>query len=247
MQRVIPRPSITWLLLLGLLVASGVLTATRGLGQLDKAATCVGYGSGYGPATPAPVLTLNLAASRHLAGTPVAASGKLTQAGCDLHDETVHIQRRVVVNGAPAGNWVTLTNQPVTGADGTFTTTVYSVYDSAFRAFVLPRGSRPGAFSSVSILNTHIRLSVYAPSGSHNTVARICGRTVPYKGGQVVILYLYNTTLNQWKALDVTSVGAGSIYCFAGFLPQGSHSMAVNIPADTVNQRGIKFFTEVRT
>jgi len=245
MQRVLSRPSVAWVLLVGLLVSSGILTATRGLGPFNKAAACVGYGYGY--ATPAPALTLTLAKHSHWAGTPVSATGVFSQGGCTLADETVYIQRRVVVSGVPKGNWLTLSPSATTNAAGVFSTAVYSVYDSAFRAIVLPKGNRPLIVSNVEILKTHILMSVYAPAGKATTIARICGRVLPYKGGQTVTLYRYSSTLAKWVPRQQTRVGVGSIYCFALFLPPGRSAMLVSIPADTVNQRGIKRFYEFRS
>jgi hypothetical protein len=244
MQRVTTRPSVTWLLLLGLLVTSGVLTATRGLGRFDKAANCVGYGYGY--ASPATTLTLTLSKSEHNANTPVGASGALTQGGCGLKDETVLIQRRPVASGVEVGNWQTLSPRPTTGDDGLFSTVVYSVYNSVFRAVVPAKGFRPKIVSNTVFLKTHIAVSVYAPPGAHTSLARICGRTIPYKGGQRVTLYRYNNALQVWRGVQVTRVGGGSIYCFAVFLPAGRSTMAVSIPADTVNARGLRQFYEFR-
>jgi hypothetical protein len=250
MQRVAFRPSVAWLLLVGLLVTSGVLTATRGgLGAFNKAATCTGYGygyqSGYGYATPLPQLTLGLNHVAHPAGTAVLASGNFVQNGCVLPNEVVKIQRRIVVNGVPKGNWATIATV-ATDANGVFRAAVYSVYDSAFQAIVDVKGVRPAATSPSRILKTNIKVSAYAPSGKATTIARICGRTLPYKGGQTVTLYRYSSALAKWVPKQQTRVGTGSIYCFGVFLPKGRNAMLVSVPADTVNQRGLKFVYDYR-
>jgi hypothetical protein len=250
MQRVVSRPSVAWLLLVGLLVSSGILTATRGLGAFSKSAACTGYGygyaSGYGYGSPAPGLTLALNHVSHQANTAVRAAGVLSQNGCVLPNEIVRIQRRVVVLGTPAGAWVNIATVATDG-NGAYASPVYSTYDSAFRAFVLPKAGRPGVFSPTRLLNTTIGVSAYAPSGKATTIARICGRTIPYKGGQRVTLYRYNNALQVWKALQVTHIGAGSIYCFAVKLPKGLNTLSVNVPADTVNHRGLKRVYDFRT
>jgi hypothetical protein len=250
MQRVVSRPSVAWLLLVGLLVSSGILTATRGLGPFNKSAVCTGYGygyaNGYGYSTPAPQLTLVLNHVSHQANTAVKASGVFTQNGCALPGEVVRIQRRVVVSGTPAGNWVNVATVATDGT-GAYSAAVYSIYDSAFRAFVLPKAGRPGVFSPTRLLATTIAVSAYAPSGKATTIARICGRTLPYKGGQSATLYRYNNALHVWRALQVTHIGAGSIYCFAVKLPKGLNTLSVNVPADKVNHRGIKRVYDFRT
>jgi hypothetical protein len=247
MQRVVPRPSAAWLLLVALLVTSGVLTAVRGLGAFNNAAACTGYGYGaFGYGTPAPHLTLALSATEHNAGTPVTASGVFTQNGCVLPNETVNIQRRIVASGVPAGSWATIAVVS-TDSNGVYTSPVYSIYNAAFHAVVLGHSGRPTTTSNTAVLITHIRLSAYAPSGARATIARICGRTLPYKGGQRIVLYRYNNGLAQWRPLQIKSVGAGSVYCFAVFLPTGRNAMLVSIPADTVNARGIKRFYDYRT
>jgi len=251
MLRALTRPSVAWLLLVGLLVSSGILTATRGggFGPFNKSASCTGYGYGYlngnGYGSPLPQLSIALSRTIHPAGTPVLATGVLTQNGCILPNEIVNIQRRIVVNGVPKGTWATIATV-ATNADGVFRAAVYSVYDAAFQAVAAAKGVRPAATSATKILKTNIKVSAYAPSGKATTIARICGRTLPYKGGQTVTLYLYVNAIAQWVPLDQTKIGVGSIYCFAGFLPKGRNALLVSVPADTVNQRGLKFVYDYR-
>lgn len=246
MQRSMSKPSVTWLLLVALLVTSGVLTAVRGLGDAQPAShTCSGYGyPGVGYANPAPQLTLNLSRDVTYSGYPVVASGTLTQAGCALPNVQVQIKRRAVVATMPSGVYVTLTTV-TTDAHGFYTYTTNQIYNSNFQASAAGAGGRPAVNSPTRVLRLFTKVAARAPVSSHLNKARICGRIAPAAVGTPIVLY--RGIRGAWVKQQAKRILSDNSYCFALYLPAGRTPIKIRMYTTDVNLFGQRSFYLTRT
>jgi hypothetical protein len=249
MQRSMSKPSVTWLLLVALLVTSGVLTAVRGLGDAQNVThTCSGYGYGYlaqtGYANPAPQLTLNLSADVTVSQYPVVVSGTLTQNGCALAGQSVQIKRRAVVATVPSGSFVTLTTV-TTDAHGFYSYTTTQTYNSQFQATVVGTQGRPTVNSPTRVLRLFSRVGARAPVSSHLYKARICGVTAPIHVGTPIVLY--RGIRGEWVKQQAKRVLSDRSYCFALYLPQGKTPIKIRMYTTDTNLFGQRSFYATRT
>ena len=246
MQRTIPKPSVTWLILAALLVTSGVLTAVRGLGATDKAATCVGYGygTGYGYSSPAPQLTLFLSAPVQVSGRPITASGTLTQNGCALAGETVVIKRRATIANIPSGSYVTYATV-TTDANGAYSLPITLIYNSVLQASSPADNGRPAVNSPARVLRLFSRVGASAPVGPHTGKARICGRIAPSHVGTPIVLY--RGIRGEWVKIQAKRILSDNSYCFADFFPEGRTPVKIRLYTTDTNLFGQRSFYLTRT
>lgn len=235
MQRTVSKPSLTWLLLVALLVTSGVLTAVRGLGDARNVAACSGYGYGYGYGydAPAPVLTLALSQRVAIARSRIEATGVLTQNGCTLSNVTVEIRRRAVVQGYGSGVWTTL-NTGTTDSSGMYNIPFIRSHNSSIQAFAIGAAGRPTVASGKVLLRLTHNISVGATDGSHIYKARICGRVKP--GAPFARAKLYRKLNGVYHIQAYARVGTDNTYCFGAIpLPKGPSYVKVWVATTRVN------------
>lgn len=243
MQRVAAKPTLTWFLLVGLLVASGVLTAVRGLGNATNVATCTGYGYGYsyGYSNPAPQLTLSLSTGATIAGTGVAATGTFTQNGCALPGETVVIQRRAVVNGVATGSYVDF-RVAITDANGAYRVTFGEAYNAVYQARVAAKSGRPAVNSPARPLIIHPKVLAKAPTGAATTVQAVYGVVKPPKRGSVITLYRFDAAGNRIPVARQLLYSSGQFY-FKTHLGRGYTKLLLIVGSSSTDSYGyLKFF-----
>jgi hypothetical protein len=248
MQRTVSKPSVTWLLLVALLITSGVLTAVRGLGPSNKVVACTGYGYGYGYSygyqTPAPQLTLTLSKSVAPALTSVTASGTLTQNGCVLAGQTVILKTRWVKNGAGVGSFVTY-KTTTTDANGKYSVTAAWAHNINVQAIAPAANGRPEAISPTRVLRLQSRIGASAPVSSHLVKARICGRITQSETGAAISLY--RGVAGKWQPIQLKRVLADKSYCFAVQLPKGKTAIKIRVATTQYNLFGERAFYVTRT
>lgn len=248
MQRTVTKPSVTWLLLVALLVTSGVLTAVRGLGDARNVVACSGYGYGYGYsygyANPAPQLTLTLSRDVASALSPVLASGTLTQNGCVLPNQTVVLKTRWVRNGIATGSFVTY-KTVTTDANGFYAAYVAVAHNINVQASAAGANGRPAVNSPTRLLRLQSRIGASAPVSSHLNKARICGKIRQSKTGAAISLY--KGVNGTWVPVQLKRVLADSSYCFALYLPKGKTAIKIRVATTELNLFGQRSFYLTRT
>jgi len=236
------------MLLLALLVASGVLTAVRGLGAFNNSASCTGYGYGYGYgyANPAPQLTLVLSRPSAVAGAGVTASGTFTQNGCALPNETITIKRQSIANSVPFGSFKTFLTT-TTNASGAYSLTFGTPYDSVFQSSAAAKSGRPAVNSPARVLRVFARVTASAPRGSHLLPLVITGKVLPLQNGPVVTLYRFSPTTGKPYVVARQRLYSASAFRFKLMLAKGNTKLRVAIGYTTQNLYGSTTWIATRT